>query len=132
MNTVDLELARSKKRLEESLRQVEEDLRQLEKPVNFDQLCRDGVLERTGAKTLKIPDRERLPDHVAVRLQVTETTTTTKKGAVSRSVTECTGKLRNEAALKKELLRNKKMLEKLLALTSIHLRFFSTVPHLSR
>jgi hypothetical protein len=104
MDTEYLESSRREKK------RVEERLRQLEMPVDFDQLCRDGVLEKTGTKTFRIPDPKRLPDHVAVRLEVTETTTTTKKGSASRSVTECTGELVDEAALKGELLQMKKLL----------------------
>jgi len=105
MDTEHLESARREKK------KVEEKLRQLEKPVDFEQLCRDGVLEKMGTKTFRIPDLKRLPDHVTVRLEVTETTTTTeKKGSSPRSVTKCTGKLLNEAALKRKLLRIKKNL----------------------
>jgi hypothetical protein len=98
---------------------VEKKLRQLEMSVDFEQLCRDGVLEKMREKvvrghrvgaTFRILDRKRLPEHVALRLQITETTrTTTKKGSVPRSVTKCTGKLLNEAALKKKLLHIKKL-----------------------
>jgi hypothetical protein len=114
MDTEHLEFARREKT------SVEEKLRQLEIPVDFEQLCRDGVLEKTretvvrgrrvGA-TFRILDRKRLPEHAALRLQITETTrTTTKKGSAPRSVTKCTGKLLNEAALKKKLLQMKKLL----------------------
>ena len=114
MGTEHLESARRE------LQSVEEKLRQLEMPVNFEQLCEDGILEkmreeivrgrRVGA-TFRILERKRLPEHAALRLQITETTrTTTKKGAAPRSVTKCTGKLLNEAALKKKLLQIKKSL----------------------
>ena len=114
MDTEHLESARREKK------SVEEKLRQLEMPVDFEQLCRDGVLEKIRAKVFhgrrvearfRILDRKRLPEHAELRLQITETTrTTTKKGSAPRSVTKCTGKLRNEAAFEKELLRMKKLL----------------------
>jgi hypothetical protein len=109
-----LELARREKK------RVEEKLRQLETPVDWEQLCREGVLQKTREKcvgghrvwaTFRILDRKRLPEHVALRLQIRETTgTTTKKGSAPRSVTKCTGKL-NEAALKKKWLEIKKLLD---------------------
>ncbi len=110
----------------------DEKLRQLEMPVDFERLCRDGVLERmrenvvrgrrVGA-TFRILDRKRLPEHAALRLQVTETTrTTTKKGSAPRSVTKCTGKLRNEAVLKRELLRMKKLLGQIIEIQERLLR----------
>jgi hypothetical protein len=111
MGTEHLESARKE------LQSVEKKLRQLEMPVDFEQLCRDGILEKMREKvvrgrcveaTFRILDRKRLPEHAALRLQIIETTrTTTKKGAAPRSVT---GKLRNEAVFKKELLRMKKLL----------------------
>jgi len=114
MNAEHFEYARR------DLKSVEEELRQLETPVDWEHLCRDGVLEETREKvvrgrlveaTFTILDRKRLPEHAALRLQITETTrTTTKKGSAARSVTKCTGKLLNEAALKKKLLRMKKLL----------------------
>jgi hypothetical protein len=94
-------------------------------PVDFEQLCRDGVLEKMTEKfvgghrvgaTFRILDRKRLPEHVALRLQITETTrTTTKKGSAPRSVTKCTGKL-NQVALQKKLLQIKKLLGESIAL----------------
>ena len=64
-------------------KEVDEKLRQLEMPVDFEQLCKDGVLEKMketvvrghrGGATFRILDRKRLPEHVALRLQITETT----------------------------------------------------------
>ena len=113
MDTEHLELARREKK------EVEQKLRQLEMPVDFEQLCRDGVLEKMRTRsvggrlvgaTFRILDRKRLPNHVALRLQITETTTPIEKGAALRSVTKCTGKLLNEAALKKKLLQSEKLL----------------------
>jgi hypothetical protein len=115
MNAEHLEFARRE------LKSVEEKLRQLEMPVDFEQLCRDGILEKMRERvvrgrcveaTFRILDCERLPEHAALRLQVTGTTTT-KKGSAPRSVTKCTGKLLNEAALKKKLLQVKKLLGQL-------------------
>jgi hypothetical protein len=77
---------------------------------------RENVVRgRRVAATFRILDRKRLPEHAALRLQITETTrTTTKKGSAPRSVTKCTGKLRNEAVLKKELLRMKKLFDQII------------------
>ena len=114
MDTEHLEFARTEKK------RIEEQLRQLEMPVDWEQLCRDGVLEKMGAMTYRIPDRKRLPDHVALRLQITETTrTTNKKGSAPRSVTKCTGKLLKEATVKKKLLQIKKLLVKSLSFKSV-------------
>jgi hypothetical protein len=120
MNTEHLEFARRE------LKSVEEKLRQLEMPVDFEQLCRDGILEKTRQTTVggrrvgasfRILDRKRLPEHAALRLQITETTrTATKKGSAPRSVTKCTGKLLNEATLKKKLLKIKKLLGQIIDL----------------
>ena len=106
------------------LKGVEKQLWQLEMPVDFEQLCRDGVLKKMSQTlvrgrpvraTFRILDRKRLPDHAALRLQITETTrTTTKRASAERPVTKCTGKLLNEGVLRRKLLRMKKVLAQLI------------------
>jgi hypothetical protein len=104
MKNDHVEAARKEKK------KVEEQLRQLEMPVDFDRICKDGVLERIGPRQFRILDLKRLPDHVAARLEIAEIEKTTMKGSARRSVTTCTGVLLNEATLQKKLLRIKKLL----------------------
>jgi hypothetical protein len=37
--------------------------------VNFDQLCADGILSRVGKKKFNVPDMQRLPEHVRLRVR---------------------------------------------------------------
>ena len=37
-------------------------------PVDYDQLCKEGILERVGKKRYKVPDKKRLPKHVRSRI----------------------------------------------------------------
>lgn len=125
MNAEQLEQARRE------LATVEEQLRQLELPVDFEQLCRDGVLEkvvrgRRVGTTFTVLDITRLPEHAALRLKITRITrTTTKEGESPRSVTKCTAKLLGEATLKKKLLHTKKLLE---GIIDIQERFVKAAP----
>jgi len=55
---------------EDSQRQLIEILEFLSIPVDFDQLCADGILKKVGNSRYGVPDLRRLPKHVRLRIQV--------------------------------------------------------------
>ena len=71
-------LERAKEELEWTKKQKAENdawLEQIEIPVDFDQLCAHGLLERTGPTSFKIPNPKRLPAAAAAKLRITVTET---------------------------------------------------------
>lgn len=52
-----------------SVEAIKRQIELLATPVDFDQLCRDGILERVGRKKYKVLDWQRLPKHVGARIR---------------------------------------------------------------
>jgi hypothetical protein len=53
---------------EEKRQRMLQYLEMLATPVDYDQLCEEGVLERVSKKKFKVPDVNRLPAHVRLRI----------------------------------------------------------------
>jgi len=101
--TMDLESAREQ--LEWTKKQkaeVDETLRLIETPVDFNQLCEDGLLERIGPTRFKIPNPKRLPPAAAAKLRTTVTEKSTRTGTkTSAKKVKCVGEFWSKADLKK-------------------------------
>jgi len=68
-----------------SVEAIKRQLELLATPVDFDQLCRDGILERVGKKKFKVLDGRRLPEAAATRILTIGPNGVTFEDTVKRS-----------------------------------------------